>query len=158
MGRSAIKIELTLNGEPVTAEVEPSGLLLDLLREQRGLTGAKRSCEVQVCGACTVLVDGMPVSSCCYLAYEVDGRDVLTVEGFGARPEFAVFEEAFMRHAAVQCGYCTSGMLLTAKALLEGTKARTEAEIREGLSGNLCRCTGYRAIIDAVRDIASSPR
>lgn len=158
MGRDAIKIELTLNGEPVTAEVEPHELLLDFLREQRGLTGAKRSCEVQVCGACTALVDGMPVSSCCYLAYEVDGRDVLTVEGFSARPEFVIFEEAFTRHAAVQCGFCTSGMLLTTKALLEGMTAPTDAEIRAGLSGNLCRCTGYRAIIDAVQDVASTAR
>ncbi len=149
-----MEIELTVNDRPVTASIQPEELLLDFLRDQLGLTGAKRSCDVQVCGACTVLVDGAPVSACCYLAYEARGREVLTIEGLAEREEFAEIEAAFTRHAAVQCGFCTAGMVLTIKALLEEGELSSEAEIRENLSGNLCRCTGYRAILEAVRDLA----
>ena len=116
-------IRLTVNGREVTESVEPNELLLDFVRERLGLTGAKRSCDVQVCGACTVLVDGRPVSACTYLAVEADGRDILTVEGFAEMPEFERYEEAFMRHAAVQCGYCTSGFLLTLKSLSDDGRA-----------------------------------
>ncbi len=149
-----MEIELTVNDRPVTASIQPEELLLDFLRDQLGLTGAKRSCDVQVCGACTVLVAGAPVSACCYLAYEARGREVLTIEGLAEREEFAEIEAAFTRHAAVQCGFCTAGMVLTIKALLEEGELSSEAEIRENLSGNLCRCTGYRAILEAVRDLA----
>jgi aerobic carbon-monoxide dehydrogenase small subunit len=146
---------LTVNGDPVRASIEPQELLLDFLRDRLGLTGAKRSCDVQVCGTCTVLVDGGPVSACTYLAADADGREVLTVEGFARAPEFARFEAAFMRHAGLQCGYCTPGLLLTLKSLRDHGELSSEEEIRHGLDGNLCRCTGYRSILDAAREVAA---
>jgi carbon-monoxide dehydrogenase small subunit len=149
-----MQISLTVNGRALTVSVEPNVLLLDLLREQLRLTGAKRSCDVQVCGACTVLVDGGPVSSCTYLAADADGREVLTIEGFAELPEFERFEAAFVRHAAVQCGYCTPGVLLTLKSLGDADELRTDEQIRSGLDGNLCRCTGYRSILEAARELA----
>ena len=149
-----MRLQLTLNGRPAGLEVEPNELLLDVLRERLGLTGAKRSCDVQVCGTCTVLVDGLPVSSCTYLAAEVAGRDVLTIEGLRERPEFGPISDAFTRHAAVQCGFCTPGMALTIHALLADGELTDRASITHGLAGNLCRCTGYRAILAAVEDLA----
>src|SRR6266576_442930 len=146
--------ELQLNGRAVRDDVAPQALLLDYLREQHGLTGAKRSCDVQVCGTCTVLVDGLPVSSCCTLLADVDGRDVLTIEGFAELPEFERFERAFVDHAALQCGFCTGGMLLPTKFLLAERRPTTNEEIRRGLSGNLCRCTGYHGIVEAVAELA----
>ena len=152
-GNRVMDISLTVNGREVDASVEPQELLLDFLREHLGLTGAKRSCDMQVCGACTVLVDGGPVSGCTFLAVEADGREVLTVEGFAELPEFEIFEQAFVRHAAVQCGYCTSGMLLTLKSLRDAGELRTEEDIRHGLEGNICRCTGYSSIIAAAMEL-----
>jgi aerobic carbon-monoxide dehydrogenase small subunit len=149
-----VLLELTLNERPVSVDVEPRELLLDVLRDRFGLTGAKRSCDVQVCGACTVLVDGAPVSSCCTLAYETRGRDVLTIEGFATQDEFARFEEAFVRHAALQCGFCTPALLLTLKSLLDTGELESEEAIVRGLDGNICRCTGYRGILEAARDLA----
>ena len=146
-------VEFTLNGRQVSAPAEPNTLLLDLLRDHFRLTGAKRSCDVQVCGSCTVLVDGGPVSACTYLAHEAAGREVLTIEGFSELPEFEHYASAFERHAAVQCGFCTPGFLLTLKSLRDAGDLETEEDIRHGLDGNLCRCTGYRAILDAARDI-----
>lgn len=150
-----MRVALVLNGSPRTIDVEPEELLLDVLRDRLGLTGAKRSCDVQVCGTCTVLVDGAPVSACTFLAAEAEGRDVLTIEGFRARPEFAPIEAAFTRHAALQCGFCTPALALTTHALLRDGELTDEASIRAGLSGNLCRCTGYRAILDAVAELAA---
>jgi len=147
-------VELHLNGHVVRDDVAPQALLLDYLREQHGLTGAKRSCDVQVCGTCTVLVDGLPVSSCCMLVADVDGRNVLTIEGFAELPEFERFERAFVDHAALQCGFCTGGMLLTTKFLLDERRPTTNEEIRRGLAGNLCRCTGYHGIVEAVAQLA----
>jgi carbon-monoxide dehydrogenase small subunit len=152
----ALELELTVNGTPLRANVAPQELLLDFLREQLGLTGAKRSCDVQVCGTCTVLVDGGPVSACTYLAIEAHGREVLTVEGFAQTAEFAEFEAAFVRHAALQCGYCTPGLLLTLKALRDAGELSSEEDIRHGLEGNVCRCTGYRSILEAARELARS--
>jgi carbon-monoxide dehydrogenase small subunit len=149
-----MRLELGVNGSPVVRETEPQELLLDVLRDGLGLTGAKRSCEVQVCGACTVLVDGRPVSSCCYLAADADGREVLTVEGLAERPEFERLENAFTRHAAVQCGFCTPGLLLTVAYLLETGELQSAEEVKRGLAGNLCRCTGYRGILEAVCELA----
>jgi carbon-monoxide dehydrogenase small subunit len=149
-----VDVDLTVNGRPVAVAVAPQELLLDLLRDRLKLTGAKRSCEVQVCGTCTVLVDGEPVSACTYLAHEAHGRDVLTVEGMAQLPEFAEYEAAFERHAALQCGFCTPGFLLTLKALKDAGRLGSEEEIRHGLDGNVCRCTGYRSILEAARDIA----
>jgi aerobic carbon-monoxide dehydrogenase small subunit len=147
-------VELSLNGRAVRDDVVPERLLLDYLRERHGLTGAKRSCDVQVCGTCTVLVDGLPVSSCCTLVADVDGRNVLTVEGFAELPEFGRFERAFVGRAALQCGFCTGGMLLTTKFLLDEGRIANAEEIRRGLSGNLCRCTGYHGIVEAVAELA----
>lgn len=149
-----IEIELTVNGTDVRATVPACELLLDFLRERLDLRGAKRSCDVQVCGTCTVLVDGGPVSACTYLAVEAHGRAVLTVEGLAQTAEFAEFESAFVRHAALQCGYCTPGLLLTLKSLRDAGELRTEEDILHGLDGSICRCTGYRSIIEAARDLA----
>ena len=149
-----MKIELLVNGSPVVREIEPQELLLDVLRDRLGLTGAKRSCDVQACGACTVLVDGRPVSSCCFLAADAEGHHVLTIEGLAEQPEFERLEDAFTRHAALQCGFCTPGMLLTVAALLETGELASVDEIKRGLAGNLCRCTGYRGIVEAVSELA----
>ena len=127
--------------------------LLDFLRDRLGLTGAKQSCEVQVCGVCTVLVDGNPVSSCCFLAADIDGREVETIEGLVGSDFHRRAADAFMRHAAVQCGFCTSGMLLTARALACRGLRGDRDEIAAAMSGNLCRCTGYRSILDSLTEI-----
>jgi aerobic carbon-monoxide dehydrogenase small subunit len=149
-----VEIAVRVNGREVVWDVPPQELLLDLLRDGLGLTGAKRSCDVQVCGACTVLVDGLPISSCCFLAAHADGREVTTIEGLAEQPEFARLEEAFTRHAALQCGFCTPGLLLTVSSLLEAGELVSTEAIKQSLSGNLCRCTGYRGIVEAVADLA----
>jgi aerobic-type carbon monoxide dehydrogenase small subunit (CoxS/CutS family) len=151
-----VQIALKVNGREVAREVEPRELLLDFLRDSLGLTGAKRSCDVQVCGACTVLVDGLPVSSCCYLAAQADGREVTTIEGLVERPGFERLEQAFTRHAALQCGFCTPAMLLTVAALLESGELDGSDEIKRNLAGNICRCTGYRGIVEAVAELAGA--
>jgi aerobic-type carbon monoxide dehydrogenase small subunit (CoxS/CutS family) len=149
-----VELALTVNGREVRAELEPHELLLDFLRERLRLTGAKRSCDVQVCGTCTVLVDGGPVSACTYLAADAHGRDVLTIEGLAETAEFAEMEAAFVRHAALQCGYCTPGLLLTIKSLRDAGELRSVEDIQHGLDGNLCRCTGYRSIVAAAAEVA----
>ena len=151
-----MEISLNVNGDELVREVEPQELLLDFLRESLGLTGAKRSCDVQVCGACTVLVDGLPVSSCCFLAAQADGREVTTIEGLAGQAAFTPLEESFTRHAGLQCGFCTPGMLLTVSALLANGELASEDAIKRNLSGNLCRCTGYRGIVEAVVDVAGA--
>ena len=148
-----MRIEPLINGVVTPLDVEPQVLLLDLLRDRLGLTGAKRSCDVQVCGTCTVLVDDLPVSSCTYLAVETDGRAVTTIEGFRDTAEYERIAEAFTRHAAVQCGFCTPAMVLTIHAFRQAGERADEETVRRELSGNLCRCTGYRAIIDAVTEL-----
>ena len=149
-------VAFSVNGRDVVRDLAPQELLLDLLRDSLGLTGAKRSCDVQVCGACTVLVDGLPVSSCCYLAADAHGKNVTTIEGLAEQPEFARMEDVFTRHAALQCGFCTPGMLLTVHALLEHGELGGEEEIKHALAGNLCRCTGYRGILEAVAELAAA--
>jgi aerobic carbon-monoxide dehydrogenase small subunit len=149
-----VEIALRVNGREVVRDVPPQELLLDVLRDGLGLTGAKRSCDVQVCGACTVLVDGLPVSSCCYLAAHADRREITTIEGLAEQPEFTRLEEAFTRHAALQCGFCTPGLLLTVSSLLATGELVSTDAIKQNLSGNLCRCTGYRGILEAVADLA----
>jgi carbon-monoxide dehydrogenase small subunit len=145
------RISATINGARFAGEVPPQELLLDFLRDRLGLTGTKQSCEVQVCGVCTVLVDGDPVSSCCFLAADIDGREVETIEGLAGSDFHRRAVEVFMRHAAVQCGFCTPGMLLTAKAL--AGRGLAPDEIAAAMSGNLCRCTGYRSILDSLTEI-----
>jgi aerobic carbon-monoxide dehydrogenase small subunit len=147
------RLSATINGAAVSAEVEAQELLLDFLRDRLGLTGAKQSCEVQVCGVCTVLVDGDPVSSCCFLAADIDGRQVETIEGLAGSDFHQRAVRAFMRHAAVQCGFCTPGLLLTAKALAVRGVSGDRDEIAAAMSGNLCRCTGYRSILDALTEV-----
>jgi aerobic carbon-monoxide dehydrogenase small subunit len=149
------RLALEVNGERVETVVDQQELLLDFLRDRLGLKGAKRSCEVQVCGTCTVLVDGLPVSACCMLAAEADGRSVLTIEGFARQDEFAEFEQAFTRHAALQCGFCTGGFVLTLKALRDSGDLGSEDEVRHALDSNVCRCTGYQSILAAARDLAA---
>ena len=151
-----MELACSVNGREVVRDLAPQELLLDFLRDSLGLTGAKRSCDVQVCGACTVLVNGLPVSSCCYLAADANGKSVMTIEGLAERPEFDRLEEVFTRHAALQCGFCTPGMLLTVTALLEHGELGGEEEIKHNLAGNLCRCTGYRGILEAVAELAAA--
>lgn len=146
-----MNIEPRINGRPTPLQIEPQELLLDVLRDRLGLTGAKRSCDVQVCGTCTVLVDGRPVSACTYLAVETDGRDVTTIEGLRDTPEHDRIAAAFTQHAAVQCGFCTPAMVLTIHAMRQAGDLGDEEAVRRELAGNLCRCTGYRAILDATQ-------
>jgi aerobic carbon-monoxide dehydrogenase small subunit len=148
--RSSSRLAFTVNGRAVELDVRPEALLLDVVRDRLHLKGARRSCDMQVCGACTVLVDGAPVSACTYLAVEVAGREVLTVEGLASEERLHPLQEAFIDHGAVQCGFCTAGMLLTAKALLDDEPAATADRVAEYLRGSLCRCTGYRKIVDAI--------
>lgn len=148
-----MEIALRVNGVELVREVAPQELLLDFLRDGLALTGTKRSCDVQVCGACTVLVGGLPVSSCCFLAVDAAGTEVTTIEGLARRPEFERLEAAFTRHAALQCGFCTPGMLLTVSALLESGELTGADDIKRNLAGNLCRCTGYRGIVEAVAEL-----
>jgi carbon-monoxide dehydrogenase small subunit len=143
-------VTLRVNGERQTFAAEPNHTLLEVLREELGLTGTKHGCELGECGACTVLVDGMPVLSCLTLPQQVGDADVLTVEGLAKGPELHPLQTAFAEEGAAQCGYCTPGMLLTAKALLDTKPRPTRDEIAQAISGNLCRCTGYTAIYEAV--------
>ena len=145
----------TLNGEPAGARIEPRELLVDVLREQFGLRGTKRSCDLGACGACTVLVDGLPASSCSTLAADMEGRSVVTIEGLGTAKSLDPVQQAFVDHGAMQCGFCTPGMVLAVKALLSENPSPTEDEVRHYLRGNVCRCTGYVKIIEAVLDLAS---
>jgi aerobic carbon-monoxide dehydrogenase small subunit len=148
-------IELVVNGERVQLRVEPDRTLLDVLRDSLGLTGAKDACGTGDCGACTVLLDGVAVNSCLTLAVTAHGREVTTVEGLARDPLGSKLQRAFVEHGAVQCGYCTPGLVLAAKALLESTPAPSESEIRRGIAGNLCRCTGYVKIVGAIQAVAA---
>lgn len=147
-------IHITLNGEKTTVETQTHRLLLDLLRDEIGLTGTKEGCGTGDCGACTVYLDGAPVNSCLVLAGELDGASIATVESLKHGGVYDPIQAAFIEHGGAQCGYCTPGMLMMSKALLDENPAPTEDEIRFALSGNLCRCTGYAKIIDAVQDAA----
>jgi carbon-monoxide dehydrogenase small subunit len=153
-----LDISFELNGKPARASIEPRELLIDVLRSRFALTGTKRSCDVQICGACTVLVDGLPVSSCTMLAADVEGRSVLTVEGLAGEGTLDPVQRAFVEHGAMQCGFCTPGMVLAVKALLALKPKPSEEEIRHFLRGNICRCTGYVKIIEAVKDLADGQR
>ena len=149
-------ISLKVNGSERSAEVEARTTLLDLVREQFGLTGAKLGCDIQVCGACTLLVDGKPVSACSMFAVDVDGAAVETVEGISKKHALHPLQEAFMEFGALQCGYCTSGFILTAKALLAECSRPSEAQIRDYLAGNFCRCGCYQEIMQAVKNVAGN--
>lgn len=147
-GRVSVTAEI--NGSTVTEAVEPRATLAQFLRDQLGLTGTKVSCEMQVCGVCSVLVDGAPVSACSYLAADVDGCRVETVEGLGGPDGISPLQEEFVDHFALQCGFCTPGFLMMATALLRRNPNPTEEDVKEYLDGNICRCTGYEPIVQAV--------
>jgi carbon-monoxide dehydrogenase small subunit len=153
---SSCDLRFTVNGRTVAVAVPAHALLLDVLRDRLGLKGAKRSCDMQVCGACAVLVDGDAVSACTYLAAEVDGREVRTVEGLASGEALHPVQEAFVEHAAVQCGFCTAGMLMTATALLAEDPAPTAERVVQYLRGSLCRCTGYQKIVAAILACAAA--
>ncbi|MDH4208069.1 MAG: (2Fe-2S)-binding protein [Anaerolineae bacterium] len=148
-------LTMKLNGEEVTIYIKPDAMLLDVLRDRLGLMGAKEACGQGECGACTVLLDGEPVTSCLVPAFKAQGREVLTVEGLASGGELHPLQKAFIEHGAVQCGYCTPGMLMSAKALLDRNPHPTEEEIKEAISGNLCRCTGYVNIVRAIEAAAA---
>ncbi len=144
------KIKLKVNGAPYEVFVEPWKTLLDVLRDEIGFTGVKSGCEEGECGACTVLVDGKAVNSCLMLAPQAQGKEIITIEGVEGEEGLHPLQQAFVEHFAVQCGFCTPGMILSAKALLDKNPHPTEEEVRVSLSGNLCRCTGYVKIVEAV--------
>jgi aerobic-type carbon monoxide dehydrogenase small subunit (CoxS/CutS family) len=151
-------IALEVNGDQHRLDVEPTQTLLTVLRDKLGLTGAKRGCNQGVCGACTVLIDGQPMRACISLAVNCADRSIVTIEGISQDGIASPVQQAFVDAGAVQCGFCTPGMVLSAHALLAANPKPSEAEIRVGLSGNLCRCTGYRRIVDAVQLAAEGDR
>ncbi len=150
------KVKLEINGEEIEIEAKETSLLLDVLRERLDLTGTKRGCETSHCGACTVLLDGMAVHSCVVLAARCEGMKITTVEGLGQQGELSELQQLFLKHGALQCGYCTPGMLMAATALLRRNPRPSLEEIKNGLDGNLCRCTGYTGIFDAIQACAQS--
>ena len=152
------QIQITLNGNRTTLEVPNHRLLLDLLRDEIGLTGTKEGCGTGDCGACTVYLNGTPVNSCLVLSGELNGADIVTIEGLKIGPELHPIQKAFIQDGGAQCGYCTPGMLMMSKALLDENPNPTEEDIRYALSGNLCRCTGYTKIVQAVQDAAAMLR
>ncbi len=151
-----MRLALTVNSDPYRVEIRPDATLLDVVRDDLGLTGTKWGCKTGDCGACTVLVDGEPVVSCLQLAQQVNGREVTTIEGLGRDGELGDLQAAFVRNGAAQCGFCTPGMIVAAEALLRRRPSPSEADVREALAGNLCRCTGYNKIIDAVLEVAQA--
>lgn len=156
MFRDRVDIELSVNGEPVEARVRAGQHLIDFLREECGLTGAHASCEHGVCGACTIRVDGVAVRGCLMLAAQADGTEIWTVEGLSDARAIRDLQDAFVARNALQCGFCTPGMLVAAEELLAQGGVPSRAEIREHMSGNYCRCTGYEAIVDAIESVAQA--
>jgi carbon-monoxide dehydrogenase small subunit len=148
------KIVLHVNGKERSVEVEPRWMLSDVLRNQLGLTGTHVGCEQGICGACTVLIDGRPERSCLTLAVQAEGREITTIEGATPDEGLSPLQEAFQKHHGLQCGFCTPGMILTAEALLRQENDPDEETIREAMSGNICRCTGYQSIVDSIKEAA----
>jgi carbon-monoxide dehydrogenase small subunit len=155
----SMAVAMTINGEPRQLLLDPWRSLLDVLRNEAGLTGTKKGCDVGDCGACTVIMDGVPVNACLVLGVEAQGSVIQTIEGLQPSPDtLHPLQHSFMQHGAAQCGFCTPGILMMAKALLDENPAPSEQEIRFGLAGNICRCTGYTKIIDAVSAAARQLR
>ena len=148
------ELKFTVNGQPYEVFVKPNTLLVEVLRNELGLTGTKRACNSSSCGACTVILDGVSVKSCSVLALQANGREVMTVEGLAQDGILDPIQKAFLDHGAYQCGFCTPGMLMSAKALFNDNPKPSKMEIKEALDGNLCRCTGYNSIIRALTDVA----
>lgn len=146
-------IRLNVNDKDYEIAVKPNQTLADIIREDIGLTGTKKGCEVGECGTCTVILDGKPVNSCLVLAVQADGKTVLTIEGLETDQGLHPIQQAFVEKGAVQCGFCTSGMILSAKSLLDRNPDADEKEIRSAISGNLCRCTGYQKIVEAIASV-----
>jgi carbon-monoxide dehydrogenase small subunit len=151
-----MEIHFTLNGEKVRVEVPTHWTLLRLLREKLGLTGTKEGCGIGECGTCTVLLEGMPVNSCLVMAPKVQGKKVETVEGLGAKDSLHPLQKCFIDHGAVQCGFCTPGILMSSKALLDRNHRPTKEEIKDAITGHLCRCTGYHQIVEAIEEAGKS--
>ncbi|NQT54711.1 MAG: (2Fe-2S)-binding protein [Desulfobacteraceae bacterium] len=147
-------ININVNNKPYKLSVEPNQTLLEILRIQLGLTGAKVGCNMGDCGACTVIMDGKPVNSCLVLAVQANGRNILTIEGVETEQGIHPLQQAFIDKGAIQCGFCTPGIILSAKSLLENNPEANEKEIREAISGNLCRCTGYQKIVEAIQSVS----
>jgi carbon-monoxide dehydrogenase small subunit len=148
-------VDLSINGDSYRISVQPNEFLADVLRNKLDLTGTKTACDMGVCGSCTVLLDGLPVSSCLTLAVDAEGKEITTIEGMeSSGGELHPVQESFLDKGAVQCGFCTAGMVMTAKGFLDKNPNPTEPEIRQALSGNICRCTGYAKIVEAVEDAA----
>lgn len=148
-----IKIHFYLNGDETYAEVAPNKTLLYLLREELGLTGTKEGCGAGECGACTIILNGKAVNSCLVMALEVDGGEVITIEGEAKNGELSKLQKAFIKHNALQCGFCTPGMIMSARALLNRNPSPSREEIKEAMQGNLCRCTGYETIIESIEAV-----
>jgi len=153
---STMSVALRINGQPWRGEVRAEETLLEFVRERLRLTGTKRSCESQVCGACTVLVDGEPISACTYLAFEAAGKGVTTIEGLAPEGRLHPLQEAFIHRGAAQCGFCTAGMLLACKALLQAYPQPTREQIGHYLNGNICRCGAYIQILEAIQDVVEA--
>lgn len=154
----SVTIRTTINGKAYELDVRPNMTLLDLLRDELGLSGTKRGCEVGECGSCTVLLNGQAVNSCLILVPQIDGQEILTIEGLANGDKLHPLQESFLDHDAVHCGFCTPGMLMSAKDLLDHTPNPSEAETRSAISGNLCRCSGYQQIVDAIREVENVKR
>ena len=149
-----VLLRIVVNGKPVAVKVNPTWTLLRVLREQLRLTGTKKGCEQGDCGACTIILDGKAVNACLVLALQAEGKEIETIEGLGTPEKLHPLQASFIRHGAVQCGFCTPGMLMSGVAVLRKNPHPSEEEIKRGISGNLCRCTGYIKIIEAIHDIA----
>lgn len=149
-------LRMTVNERAISVQIYPNARLLDVLRDDLGLTGTKEGCGIGECGACTVIVDGKTVNSCLTLASQMEGHSITTIEGLAQGEELHPLQQAFLAHSAVQCGFCSPGMLLSAKALLDEVPNPTRDQIKTAISGNLCRCTGYEQIVQAIEDVAQS--
>jgi carbon-monoxide dehydrogenase small subunit len=154
MDETIVPLRFHLNGQECRAEVNASDLLIDLIRDRLGLTGTKRSCDMEICGACTVLVDGKAVSSCSVFAFEIDGKELVTIEGLAGPEQLDPLQQAFIECGGFQCGFCTPGMILLAKSLLNENSNPTVDQIRDYMDANICRCTGYQMIIESIQRAA----
>ncbi|MBI4528261.1 MAG: (2Fe-2S)-binding protein [Deltaproteobacteria bacterium] len=158
MGESLVSVRFRLNGRECQAEAKTNELLIDFIRDRLGLTGTKKSCDIEICGSCTVLIDGKAMSSCSLFAFEIDGKDVTTIEGLAQGNRLHPLQEAFIEHGGFQCGFCTPGMILLAKALLDEKPDPSWEEVQEYMDANICRCTGYQMIIESILRAAEMMR